>query len=513
MNAIRIVSRLTAASLVILPAALAGQTNPDTGVTGVCVSNCGTGSSSSSSSNGGLIGSLIHEMFRDRSDERRARGTQINNQAVEIERAGNLEEALRLYRQALELNPGSAMIRRNIASVLTQIASRDVAAAHYRERNEAALAGAEARLAEADRYNVQGGPDHQQIAGWIAQTRTAIAEARAYAAREARNKRLLADSSVRISTITTDISQSLAAEAGASQARAQSLGFGDPSAGGTALAQAPAPAPAPIVSSDPMVVDARGRGALPPGVPRLEEVENSPGQEAWLRGMDAVVQRDWQLAQAWFETALQRDPTNLALGRAVLLARWAREGPQPERPAGAASSPPPTSSAPLQDRAAPLRKWDALARRPAKPHDSDLSLLFPGPETPRELETRAPLAGESARIFDDHLAEISAVLAAAEADGEFSIEERERIDLARQTMADQLEADARQLFGAGDVAGALALLDRADQQWPFDPRYGRIRDALRPSAAAPASAQTADAAGQAMTGLAPGATIPAPAPR
>lgn len=490
----------------------AAQVNPDTGVRGVCVSNCGSSSSSTRSSNGGLVGALIREIFRDRSDERRARGTEINNQAVQMERAGNLDEALRMYRRALELN-GSPVTNRNIAGVLTQIAARDFRDA--RNRNDlAGIRGAEARLAEAESYNRPGGPDYAMISGWIAEVRNAIREALAYAAREAENARLLTAASGRISSITADISRSLSRESAASQARAQSLGFGDPMRGAPADASA-STAPVQIVSTDPMVVDARGRGALPPGVPRLEEVENSPGREAWLRGMDAVLQRDWRLALPWFETALQRDPTNAALGRAVEIARWTlehqnRPPPPPEPPGG--RQPPATLGPTSQDREAARQLWTRLARLPPGTGVSD-DFLFPPTEQAGvpELEDRAPLEGAAAQMFDAHLLGIARVIREAAADRQITAAERVRINDVRVSVAHALDEDARTRFQAGDVAGAVALLDRADQQWPHGTHYGRIRDALRASLQpAPAPAARRRQPTQTLTGLAPGATLPDP---
>jgi tetratricopeptide (TPR) repeat protein len=83
--------------------------------------------------------------------------------------------------------------------------------------------------------------------------------------------------------------------------------------------------PAPTVpSSDPSVVDARN---VPSGLPK--GLENAiatayasapPGvSERVRKGFQAVMARDWKVANAWFEDALNRDPGNAGLKRLVAL--------------------------------------------------------------------------------------------------------------------------------------------------------------------------------------------------
>jgi hypothetical protein len=84
--------------------------------------------------------------------------------------------------------------------------------------------------------------------------------------------------------------------------------------------------PAPTVpSGDPMVVDARN---VPSGLPKA--LDNAiataysavpPGVSDRVRkGFQAVMDRDWKVAKAWFEDALTRDPNNAGLKRLVALA-------------------------------------------------------------------------------------------------------------------------------------------------------------------------------------------------
>jgi len=186
--------------------------------------------------------------------------------------------------------------------------------------------------------------------------RNRVAQQRAALASQAANAAALQDASTRIS----DIAGRIASEIGAGDTAASSgLGFGDPS-DATPVRASPPPLP-------PQPPSFRR------GVPRLEEVENSPGYEAWLRGMDAVVRRDWVLAAAWFGTAQLRDPTNAAFQRATELSEWTRDFYlRPEARASAA-----------------LRV----------PEDQDLVLLFPTPSpeqfpesTPEEMRRQAQAA-------------------------------------------------------------------------------------------------------------------------
>lgn len=423
--------------------AAGAQTNPDTGVTGVCVSNCGTSSSTTSGpSDGGLVGALIREIFKDRSDERRARGTELNNQGVQIEKAGNLDEALRLYRRALELN-SHPTIKANIARLLARRAWLEVESGANR-KDLSGMSRAEATLAEAEQYNIPGGPDYQAIAGWIVEARAMVAEARAYAAREAQNRQSLADASRTVEALTANVAKALTSNNTHTQTNA--LAFGDPPS-------SPESAPAAIARStavampvgDPMVVDARNRGSLPPGVPRLEEVENSPGKEAWLRGMDAVVQRDWQLATAWFQTALQRDPTNPALGRAVELAKWTWERQKGTNPQGGT---PPSRAEPPS---------------PAKPVD-------------------APTAAEMARleaVLDKMLesqfqpAPVPTTLSAEQA------AERRAVEKANLALANQLGGQAILEVQRNDLPAAIEILRVAELLAPQVPNFRATRDWLQ----------------------------------
>lgn len=75
---------------------------------------------------------------------------------------------------------------------------------------------------------------------------------------------------------------------------------------------------------DPMVVDAR---VAPMGanlLSQVPELERSPAADRIRKGFQAVmnVPRDWPVALAWWQEALQLDPGNAALVRSVDLAQW-----------------------------------------------------------------------------------------------------------------------------------------------------------------------------------------------
>lgn len=237
-------------------------------------------------------------------DARQQRAVALNNQANGME---NWDEALALYRQAydlwaspvIRLNLIGAMIRAGEAAIYSRYSGDEAATL---DRVERLLNEAEA-LNGADLSSLDG---HANVIGYLHRCRNLLAQARADFASAARNRVALGEASERIAAIAGELADTMETPATASQ-----LTFGDPDGIAAPLAGFNSPPPLPPTS--------RGE------VPRLTEVENSPGYEAWLRGMDAVMRRDWTLAAAWFGTAQLRDPENQALGRAVALSEWTRD--------------------------------------------------------------------------------------------------------------------------------------------------------------------------------------------
>lgn len=154
----------------------------------------------------------------------------------------------------------------------------------------------------------------------------------------------------------------------------------------------------PAPHTDTSVVDARN---VPPGLPKAWNnaiatayLDAPPGVSDRVRkGFQAVATRDWKVAKAWFEDALNRDPNNAGLKRLVALS----DAPQPSnkpKPAPAATNNPnlqlpdpndirflfPGLQA-MKDREAPVFKTLPDGRRVQMPQDSDMEFLF-GPRGP-----------------------------------------------------------------------------------------------------------------------------------
>jgi len=274
------------------------------------------------------------------------------------------------------------------------------------------------------------------------------------------------------------------AEASAAQARAVAL----------ATAAAPRVTARPV-NTDSSLVDAREasrrRAGRPlDGLPRLELMENSPGREGWLRGMDAIVHRDWPLALAWFRTAQRLDPTNPALARAVILAAWTIDRQRPlQLPL------PQDYDMLFVDRSATAAA-SAVARRPADPSGlqlpeaSDAEYLFnpATSEAARLLEqlwrdtdyvpTQA-LSGQAIAMLDRRMGGIRIANREAQTDGITTDAENARIDVERRRAAQGMDEDARLLLARGDRAGALNLAHSAHLQVPGNFRYRTLREALR----------------------------------
>lgn len=103
-------------------------------------------------------------------------------------------------------------------------------------------------------------------------------------------------------------------------------------------------------SGDPMVVDAQNVSS---GMSRDiddaitgEYKDAPPGvAERVSKGFQAVMKRDWKLAKAWFEDALNHDPTNIGLQRFIALCDYTYSRPQPVTAKPVQSVPKPTMSA------------------------------------------------------------------------------------------------------------------------------------------------------------------------
>lgn len=153
--------------------------------------------------------------------------------------------------------------------------------------------------------------------------------------------------------------------------------------------------PEPASSSgDPMVVDAR---KVSPGL--MKNVNNAiaaaysdapPGVSDRVRkGFQAVAERDWKVAKAWFQDALNRDPDNAGLKRLVALI----DPPKHTAPAAGMQLQLPDPNDIYiffprpKDQTAP-----AVGTQLQLPDEKDILLLFPGeyPTTPAGTQLQLP---------------------------------------------------------------------------------------------------------------------------
>ncbi len=160
----------------------------------------------------------------------------------------------------------------------------------------------------------------------------------------------------------------------------------DGNSGGLDFIATPATPAAALPSGDPRVVDGRN---VPSGLSK--PVENAitaayqnapPGVSDRVRkGFQAVTDRDWKVAKAWFEEALKRDPGNANLKRLVALAS---APPEPNKKAAAS----------------PAEQKGSLQL----PKPGDEKLLFPGLVAMDEADARYEgelLGMEALRLFEE----------------------------------------------------------------------------------------------------------------
>jgi hypothetical protein len=89
----------------------------------------------------------------------------------------------------------------------------------------------------------------------------------------------------------------------------------------------------PAPGNDSNVVDTRGVPRVGDDLlARVPELRNSPEAETIRKGYQALLNRDWQVALAWWQDALNRDPKNAALKRSVDLAKWMVDRQKEVRP-------------------------------------------------------------------------------------------------------------------------------------------------------------------------------------
>lgn len=95
-----------------------------------------------------------------------------------------------------------------------------------------------------------------------------------------------------------------------------------------AITASTSPGPAPL--NETSVVDARN---VPTGLPKSVEAEipDTPAGNRVRKGFEAIVNRDWNAAHAWFQDALNHDPGNAGIQRLIDLSEYSME--REKRPA------------------------------------------------------------------------------------------------------------------------------------------------------------------------------------
>lgn len=251
------------------------------------MSSAGRGSSSGggyTDPSGGLLGKLWDGIFKpgptaaERADQQ-ARAA--NESGVQAYKNGDWASAVALFQQALQNDPGDLTYTQNLANARTNLANQQ-----GRER-------AEREAFDRQRANQVAANNMQQSIQNFAQTLNAAPITGGLDF----DGRTLGNAPGGGTSAGLDFTASIAIP---SQAK---------------------PAPA-SPSGDPMVVDAR--------VPRdgayltnqVPELKNSPAADRITKGFQAVTNKDWPLALAWWQDALNRDPNNAALKRSVDLAHW-----------------------------------------------------------------------------------------------------------------------------------------------------------------------------------------------
>ena len=235
----------------------------------------GSSTGGSSSGDGGLLGKILDGIFNPgASATEQAR--EANDKGVQAYNKGDWATAISLFQQALQNDPNDSTYRQNLANAQTNLANQQA-----RER-------AERDALERQRQNQAAANNMQQSIQNFAQTLNA------------------------------------APVSGGLDFDGRTSGSA-PGGGGLDFTAAIATPSPPLPSGDPMVVDARN---VPSGLPK--SLENSiaaaypnapPGVSDRVRkGFQAVMDRDWKVAKAWFEDALNRDPGNAGLKRLVELA-------------------------------------------------------------------------------------------------------------------------------------------------------------------------------------------------
>ena len=189
--------------------------------------------------------------------------------------------------------------------------------------------------------------------------------------------------------------------------RSEPAGLGGKSKSTGTLAT-PKPVPK-LPSGDPMLVDARN---VPSGLPKALDnaiakayASAPPGVSDRVRkGFQAVMVRDWKVAKAWFQDALNRDPNNAGLKRLAALTDVPQQ-PNPPRTSVDARNEPAGLSGKSDAKGAgtpPSKIKPALASTTGAqvqlPDPNDVYLMFPGLKAIEDKQALDYLFGLNAQL-------------------------------------------------------------------------------------------------------------------
>jgi tetratricopeptide (TPR) repeat protein len=237
-------------------------------------------------------------------------------------RAGKYTEALRLYELSLKLCVAAddiANLRGNIGNTHTQLGGIAY------KRGDVEQANREFELAKQYLPNNAANNDNLTV------TRNALAARQQAKLAEQQDKAAANHMQKTIDNFAQTLNAAPASGGLDFDGRTAGNSPGGGGNGGgldfTAVVSTAAPAAA-LPSGDPRVVDARNP---PPGLSKPVEnaiagayANSPPGVSDRVRkGFQAVADRDWKVAKAWFEEALNRDPDNAGLKRLIELANAA----------------------------------------------------------------------------------------------------------------------------------------------------------------------------------------------
>jgi tetratricopeptide (TPR) repeat protein len=245
-----------------------------------CWNQSTSGSSGGSTSNGG---GLLGRLFSGSRQSRPSPGFAANEKGVAAYNRGDWASAVAIFQEALAKEPNDPTIQQNLANARQALGNAQ--AAQAREQQQRDLVARREQQEEQDRkQREKAAADNMQQA-------------------------------VRSFTQTLG--------------RVPSSGDLDFDSGkpapSVAASTSPKAPPSTLEFGDPRVVDTR---ALPPGLPKAVDdavvgaYRNAPPgvSDRVRKGFQAVENRDWKVAKAWFEDALNRDPSNPGLKRLVQLA-------------------------------------------------------------------------------------------------------------------------------------------------------------------------------------------------